>query len=569
MAHCASSHQIISHWKNCLRKDCPVCIPLKHASDNRALYVTVINHGSSILKGLFDLYKGGKYTDITLKIGQERTLKAHRVVLALFIPYFEALVGNNWKEEKKEEVEILGLDESAVSDLIEFAYSGNINISRDNVPTLLEAADYLGIEFVKKSCGDFLKQGVDVKSCLGIWQLADVFALEELSIEAKKYALRHFTQVCKEDEFPSLPIKLLTDLLSEEEICVVVEDLIPSVEEREKIVLQAVLQYIKHDTENRKTHLTRLLHLVRLPTLSKEYLQEASADELLGSKFDELLEKAKQLKLHPPEKYMPDEKWAEPRKFAKYVFSWGHCFANGGQVQPEIARCTNKEMFEDLENDHYVTGMELWIRQWGGKSVLGGLKVYYEDNSAMTFGHESEGICAETAQEDLVHYEFHLEKNEKIVKVDVQSEWMIDRLTFYTNKKDEDGKQKCYGPYGGNDGLFSSELAPGSYGYLGGVAGAVVKCQGEAGITRLQFVWRSYVLPGDPVPPKHHCSVANYHREVLFLETIVEHLLHSKSKFCVAFFYIFLNKLFCLSLIILIIRSVVAVFILVLFFSNA
>ena len=27
--HCASSRQIIEHWKNCSRPDCPVCQPLK------------------------------------------------------------------------------------------------------------------------------------------------------------------------------------------------------------------------------------------------------------------------------------------------------------------------------------------------------------------------------------------------------------------------------------------------------------------------------------------------------------------------------------------------------------
>ena len=28
-AHCVSSRQIISHWKNCARQDCPVCEPLR------------------------------------------------------------------------------------------------------------------------------------------------------------------------------------------------------------------------------------------------------------------------------------------------------------------------------------------------------------------------------------------------------------------------------------------------------------------------------------------------------------------------------------------------------------
>ena len=30
--HCASSRQIITHWKNCHKPDCPVCIPLRNVA---------------------------------------------------------------------------------------------------------------------------------------------------------------------------------------------------------------------------------------------------------------------------------------------------------------------------------------------------------------------------------------------------------------------------------------------------------------------------------------------------------------------------------------------------------
>ncbi|XP_049416437.1 CREB binding protein b isoform X7 [Epinephelus fuscoguttatus] len=48
VAHCASSRQIISHWKNCTRHDCPVCLPLKNASDKRNQQPMLSSPGASL-----------------------------------------------------------------------------------------------------------------------------------------------------------------------------------------------------------------------------------------------------------------------------------------------------------------------------------------------------------------------------------------------------------------------------------------------------------------------------------------------------------------------------------------
>ena len=246
--------------------------------------------------------KHGIHCDVALKISQDRRLRAHGVVLVSLSPYFKALLGKHWDDGVEKEIEFLGFDENAVSDLIEFAYSGKININKDNVQTLLEASNYLQVEFVKKSCGDFLKDAIDDETCLNIWQLADCFSLEKLRETAKRYALQHFTEICKEEEFLSLPIGFLKEILADEGICVVIENLIPVAEERERAVLEAVFKYVEHDLANRKKNLPELLSLVRPPTISKSYLKEILLHKLLANSCTEWIAKAQKLQIDSSEK---------------------------------------------------------------------------------------------------------------------------------------------------------------------------------------------------------------------------------------------------------------------------
>ena len=467
------------------------------------------DHGFFVLNGLSWMQKEEKFCDVILKIGEERKLRAHRVVLALSSRYFEALLGTNWEESRSEEIELLGFDENAVTNLVTFAYSGAIDITKDNVQFLLEAANYLGIEFVQRACTDFiLDENLDADTCLGALQIADMFALESLKEEAKHYALRHFTEISIKQDFVNLPHHLLCELLSNEFLCTVVDDLIPRVEERERVVIQAVFRYVEHDRRKRAAYLPDLLSLVRLPTLSRQHLKEIARHSLIRNcQCEDILDKALRVKSNvdlEADSSTPNSNWGKSRDFAKCTVTWSSSFASTHHDFREISVFTDKNVVEDnsiddLSEGVYINGITVWARYLEDKQVISGLEVFYSDNRKTMYG-------VKTA---LKQNEVKVKENEKIVKVDVQAGAVINGLTFYTNKRDMYGNMKTYQGFHSDyrhrthDLTVHTERPIGFYGFLAGVAGAVVDFHGQSAITRLQFAWKTF-FHNDGIPIPEH-----------------------------------------------------------------
>lgn len=101
------------------------------------------NYYTNFFKNLKILYDDERFFDIELHCegGEEGTeiniIKAHRVILSSSSSYFEAMFGNDFNENKNKIVKFYSISYDILKVLINFIYTGKIEINQINVQELL------------------------------------------------------------------------------------------------------------------------------------------------------------------------------------------------------------------------------------------------------------------------------------------------------------------------------------------------------------------------------------------------------------------------------------------------
>ena len=201
--------------------------------------------------------------DVVLEVDGE-TVAAHRVVLASLSAYFRAMFTQQMAESKQRVITINGVDPGTLKSLVDYAYTATIDISEDNVQSILSASSVLQFQEVKQACSEFLRRQLDTDNCLGIKVFAEAYGCNDLRKAATVYSSHYFSQVRQRDEFLKLSIDEIKLFLSNEQLNV----------ESEYEVYEAAMAWLNHQTNRRDEHLYEVLRLVRLPQLSTEQLLE-------------------------------------------------------------------------------------------------------------------------------------------------------------------------------------------------------------------------------------------------------------------------------------------------------
>lgn len=209
-----------------------------------------------------ELRRKGELCDVVLLVNGRR-FPAHRIVLAGASSYLRAMFTNGMLESGMRDIKLQGIDANVMETLLDFSYTGMVDVTVDNVQALLSASTLLNLPTLRSVCCGFLQTHLDSTNCLGIRAFADLYSCSELENAAYRFICQRFLDVVKSDEFLQLPKQTIQDLLREDMLQV----------RSENQIFEAVEAWILEDFSRRHDVAVELLSSVRLPLLTLEFLE--------------------------------------------------------------------------------------------------------------------------------------------------------------------------------------------------------------------------------------------------------------------------------------------------------
>ena len=213
--------------------------------------------------------------DITLVTNDDRELKAHRNVLSAASPFFCKLLESDMKENREGIIRFEEISGCVMEDVLEFIYTGTVEVTQENAKELIAAGNYLMIPSLKTVSGRFLEAEMTESNCISTFYFAEKYDCVELIRDSREFIHENFAFLGEMDEFLSLEAKEVAVWISSDEIAV----------EAEADVFKIILKWVEHSKSERKAAFEELFRHVRLSFLSRDCLEDVVTNELVRENF--------------------------------------------------------------------------------------------------------------------------------------------------------------------------------------------------------------------------------------------------------------------------------------------
>jgi len=252
------------------------------------------HHVSSVTKSLQTMRSDGVLTDVHIVCKGGVKLPAHRALLAAASPHLRSMletlaatpaaleVGEkDAKTPTKKgassvktptagapaELLLDDVEESSAKVLLDFIYTGSVEVVEAQLPALLGVSETLGVVGLRDACSQHLHKELSPENALRMRALGRSLGAHDLFEAAHHLIMEEFLEVVHTNSFLELDQHTLSEIISSDDLLV----------NSEKEVLDAVVRWTEAKDAERGPKLLALMSMVRLALLPLETLAQKVA----------------------------------------------------------------------------------------------------------------------------------------------------------------------------------------------------------------------------------------------------------------------------------------------------
>ena len=230
-----------------------------------------VPYSEEVLRIQYDFALNQKFTDFKLRAGG-KTVHCHRSVIAAKSEYFRSICDSGLTEAALDYSVTKEEDRNILDCMIRYLYLGHTDITKQNVVSLVLAADFIRHNELKKQCEEYMISHVNVQNLMTYYKLSEKAHLAELNKACQKFSLENYSQVVQTDWYLSLSIKEVEEYLSDDTLNVVSED----------DVIDALLKWLQASRASKtgkEDYMEVLMPCIRLQFCTKSKLEALSKDK--------------------------------------------------------------------------------------------------------------------------------------------------------------------------------------------------------------------------------------------------------------------------------------------------
>jgi len=128
---------------------------------------------SSSLRGFQVLREAHELFDVTLAV-EGKEFPCHKALMASASEYFRCLFTTSLEEQGRSSIVIGGVCASSMELVLNYVYCGRVELTTENVQSLLSAANLFQLKGLRDGCADYMERKIEVDNCIGIHFFAQV-----------------------------------------------------------------------------------------------------------------------------------------------------------------------------------------------------------------------------------------------------------------------------------------------------------------------------------------------------------------------------------------------------------